>query len=231
MKIYKYLEISNTKESIIWWYTTSVLIIGALLLLFFINKELYIFLSEEDNILENLTALFYCIAGLVLFLSAYKEYRNSSSFKNIILTMLLGLFFIFIAGEEISWGQRIFGFDVPEGIKKINEQEEFTIHNLKIFMTYLGIDQHRLLNVFCFLMGVLIPLVYLISQKIQNTLNRIYFPVLPVSCIAIFFLGIVYGQSVAKLYNHWSHTEVKEFIFSIGFLMFSISLLTKKNKF
>lgn len=230
MKISKYIEISDTKESVLWWSSISLFIVVALFLLYLVNENLYIYLSEEDNLFENLTALFYCIAGLILLWAAFKEYKDSKLFRSIILTLLLGLFFIVIAGEEISWGQRIFGIEASEIIKNINVQEEITIHNLKIFESDLGFDQHRILNIFCLLMGVLIPLAYLISKKIRTFLNLVFLPVAPAACIAIFLFGILYGQFVAKLYPLYSHTEVKEFIFSIGFLMFSVSHLTKKNK-
>ncbi len=38
--------------------------------------------------------------------------------------------FCFIAfGEEISWGQHIWGFESPELLQKINKQQETNIHN------------------------------------------------------------------------------------------------------
>ena len=37
---------------------------------------------------------------------------------------------IFIAGEEISWGQRIFSFSTPEILTAINDQNEFNLHNV-----------------------------------------------------------------------------------------------------
>ena len=46
-----------------------------------------------------------------------------------ILTFLL----TFVAIEEISWGQRIFGFENPEFMKAHNVQQEINIHNLDLF--------------------------------------------------------------------------------------------------
>jgi len=37
---------------------------------------------------------------------------------------------IFIVGEEISWGQRIFGFSTPEALNDINRQGESNLHNI-----------------------------------------------------------------------------------------------------
>ena len=42
------------------------------------------------------------------------------------------MFFIAF-GEEISWGQRIFGIETPEYMRTANVQEELNIHNLELF--------------------------------------------------------------------------------------------------
>jgi hypothetical protein len=37
----------------------------------------------------------------------------------------------FLTGEEISWGQRIFGWETPEALEEINRQGETTLHNIQ----------------------------------------------------------------------------------------------------
>jgi hypothetical protein len=37
---------------------------------------------------------------------------------------------LFVAGEEISWGQRIFGWETPESLAELNRQGETNIHNI-----------------------------------------------------------------------------------------------------
>jgi len=37
---------------------------------------------------------------------------------------------IVAAGEEMSWGQRIFNFQTPDFIARANRQSEFNLHNL-----------------------------------------------------------------------------------------------------
>jgi hypothetical protein len=37
---------------------------------------------------------------------------------------------LFIAGEEIAWGQRIFNIETPDTLKEINAQGEITVHNI-----------------------------------------------------------------------------------------------------
>jgi hypothetical protein len=40
-----------------------------------------------------------------------------------------GLALLLIAGDEISWGQRLFHFETPDSLAEINRQEEVTFHN------------------------------------------------------------------------------------------------------
>ena len=47
--------------------------------------------------------------------------------------VLLALVFIFGALEEVSWGQRLFGWSTPEGLASVNDQQETTLHNITSF--------------------------------------------------------------------------------------------------
>ncbi len=46
---------------------------------------------------------------------------------------LFGVGLVFVAMEEISWGQWFFHYETPESIKAINKQEEMNFHNLPFF--------------------------------------------------------------------------------------------------
>ena len=48
------------------------------------------------------------------------------------VTMLLTLLCLFGAGEEISWGQRLFGLETPDYLKDRNAQGELGVHNLVV---------------------------------------------------------------------------------------------------
>ncbi len=85
----------------------------------------YSALSQEDHWVENLTSGLYLLAGFLLFATAWVE---RSAFPRCIY-ILGGLALVFVAGEEISWGQRIFGFTTPDFLMGLNVQNEFNVHN------------------------------------------------------------------------------------------------------
>ncbi len=82
-------------------------------------------LAHEDSWIESLTVVFLLLAGLLLFATAWVE---SNLFRRC-LYILGGIAMVFIAGEEISWGQRIFEFTTPEFLRGLNRQDEFNVHN------------------------------------------------------------------------------------------------------
>ncbi len=87
---------------------------------------LYFELTKEDYWVENLTALWFFLAGILLFATAAFE-RNPF---RICAYVLCGIAMAFAAGEEISWGQRIFGFSTPDLLMEVNDQREFNLHNI-----------------------------------------------------------------------------------------------------
>jgi hypothetical protein len=91
----------------------------------FAKGDTIIALGKEDGLFEWLTSLIYFISFFLLVLT-FKKNRN-------VFIFLLSLVMFFGAGEEISWGQRIFRIATPESISKINDQHEFNINNLAFF--------------------------------------------------------------------------------------------------
>ena len=90
------------------------------------NPQLYNALTWEDRLVENLTAVWYLCAGVLFFVVAGFEQRGMARG----IYILVGIALVFIAGEEISWGQRIIGYATPDYLLDINDQEEFNVHNI-----------------------------------------------------------------------------------------------------
>ncbi|SHL50473.1 hypothetical protein SAMN05444414_11680 [Roseovarius marisflavi] len=87
--------------------------------------------AAEDHLVENATALFLLIAGLVLARNAL-SLRKRGQWRAMALTGLYAAMFVFAAGEEISWGQRIFGWQSGAFFTQNNYQGETNLHNLMI---------------------------------------------------------------------------------------------------
>lgn len=82
---------------------------------------------KEDRIVEQMQAWSWLGASIFSFMTAWR-YRKEPLWGGLYVLLGLGLFFV--AGEEIAWGQRIFGFETPDDWAEKNLQQETTLHNL-----------------------------------------------------------------------------------------------------
>ena len=83
-------------------------------------------LYAEDGLLEYLTAI-GAVGASILFLISSRINKDWTA--RLILIGLALLFFIF-GMEELSWGQRIFGWETSNAWGDINYQDESNLHNL-----------------------------------------------------------------------------------------------------
>ena len=85
--------------------------------------------------------------------------------------ILLGLFCVFVAGEELSWGQRVLAFQPPEIFLEQNFQQEANLHNVLQNHSVGGfkLDSRFLVALFCVGFGVLGPGVALAWRRRGGT--------------------------------------------------------------
>ena len=88
----------------------------------------YYAFTLEDSWMEYLTAVWFLAAGATLFAAA--RLGGGSKFARS-MYILAGIGLVFVAGEEISWGQRIIVFATPDYLLDINIQKEFSVHNIR----------------------------------------------------------------------------------------------------
>jgi len=86
-------------------------------------------LEGEDGLSEWWSVATYLIAA-GLAAATYWALRNTRHNKLRYLYSVLAVGFFLGAMEEISWGQRLFGWGTPSAFEEINFQDETTIHNV-----------------------------------------------------------------------------------------------------
>jgi len=92
----------------------------------------------EDHLIENLGAIFFFIAALLFFVcyrlsSRCDKDTGHSPPKRSKFYLFLAILFFIGCGEEISWGQRIFGWNSPKIVHELNRQRETNFHNIRLF--------------------------------------------------------------------------------------------------
>ena len=147
--------------------------------------------AAEDGVVEYGTAIALLISSIVLF-------KNGLSIKGragalaVSLTFFYSLLFFFGAGEEISWGQRIFGWETSEAMKEINRQDETNLHNIEF--GGVALTKHLfgpVLTVVILLYLVALPLLYPRVGWVQKTADAMAIPVPGLRHAAIALIGSI----------------------------------------
>ena len=100
----------------------------------FIGISWFDWLRSEDGPLEWIQFIEYALSSLFSLIIFIKK-KNKKEINSIIWLFITFLLFL-IAGEEISWGERITGIGITS-ISNLNVQGETNFHNLPFFHNYL----------------------------------------------------------------------------------------------
>ena len=106
----------------------SLAMAGATTALFLADPTAFHAFAQEDRPLEWASALLLLGAGGVLAVHALRHRRDVFG---LVLAVGLAVVLVVIAMEEISWGQRLFGFATPDSLAELNWQSEFNFHNVQ----------------------------------------------------------------------------------------------------
>jgi hypothetical protein len=190
--------------------------------------------SDEDRPFEYGTSLVYGLASLLFVLMVRRgrfPVQSMQRMGQLILAIgAIGCFFIM--GEEVSWGQRIIGFDTPEAWAEKNYQQETTLHNLdwvyeNLTSSQTGIFKANFFNLVMLGVGFVLPLAALVPW-IRRLSARLAVPIIPLRFCVLFVGGWIYGKYLQPYaIDSNGPPEVREFIYSLGILMFAITGLMR----
>lgn len=119
-----------------------------LAVLFVVARPAFYLLQQEDHVVEWLQfalCLFSAVAAGVALWQLQFSPRVAAAF---LLLLALGCFFL--AGEEISWAQRVIGIETPPALAEANRQSETNLHNIDI-----GLDPQLLFKLASVGLGLL----------------------------------------------------------------------------
>lgn len=114
----------RTAWVVFWLPVLATVLVTASLL----HRPTFVLLTREDSVLEWGQVACFLVAGALAAVAAVRLRGRLP-----VAAVLVGCFAllaVFTAGEEISWGQRIFGWGTPEALSAVNHQDETTVHNI-----------------------------------------------------------------------------------------------------
>jgi hypothetical protein len=198
-------------------------------LLYKVESDTYFRLVAEDGPVEYASFLALWIGAALSGLTAVGALRANVRLGRPIALfhVCFGLFLVFLGLEEISYGQRILGFETPPALAVVNTQGEFNLHNLST-LKWIVQDIVPGLVVKYGLFGWLLRMVGDRLSYDGIGIRPLPAMVFPPWYVAPWFLpfGVWCYVGVccaARTFIVWQDQEPAEMVLAIGFMLFSWS--------
>ncbi|NEW78549.1 MAG: hypothetical protein GZ086_03800 [Gelidibacter sp.] len=194
---------------------------------YFANTDLTYFdevYTVEDGFVENGSAIFLLSASLLLLFRFFKLFKHKDFLWKVGILAMAVVFF-FGAGEEISWGQRIFNMESSQYFIENNAQGETNLHNMVVGETKINkLIFSQLLTVVLVIYLIITPFLYRKLDWVKNLANKFAVPIVQWHHTIAFLIGtglLLFITSTRK----W---EIYEFAFSVIFLLIFINPFNKE---
>lgn len=223
-------ELGISPRKLLWIWSIPVIAIALGIIAAGMGKKAYKLYTMEDGIAEIVQVFLYLTAFVYCWKVTRKLWQTEQKFIAALYGfVLIGLFFMI--GEELSWGQRIFGWETSETLREINKQEETNLHNI-----YGVGSTFKWLQMLVGAYGTILPLLLLKVDFLKR--NRFFSYVIPHYTLIPFFAPLFFwrifrnffdmskaefDQILDGLYFVVSEfNEVMELCFAAGILLFLV---------
>ena len=175
----------------------------------------------EDGYMEWCSVIFLVAAAAISFTRSFSA--SGSRLKRTTL-LAFALLFLFGAGEEISWGQRLLNVESGDFFKQVNSQGETNLHNLTVNGVKLNkLVFGKLLGLGLIIYFIFLPVLYRKVSSVRNLIKNVGLA-LPRNIHIYFFLGVVL---LAELSGSSKKGELTEYA---GTLVFFLIFLKPYNE-
>lgn len=195
-------QLNKNKMKIIFFLLPLFLSLLALFI-FLRSHQLFRVLIKDDYLVEY-TQFFLMIFSALLSFFLHRAWWKKEIILGILFFFLaIGLFFM--AGEEISWGQRLFNLETPEKIAERNLQGELTIHNIDSMFGLV----YRAYMIIGFLGSTAWLFFKLIKQYFSERIKKIFSNLIPDWYLSPYFV-IAFWYNFERFYLNPRGGEVEE---------------------
>ena len=174
-------------------------------------------IRSEDGPLEWLQFFEYLLSSLFAFF-IYLRRKNKKD-MNSLIWLLIAFLSLVIAGEEISWGERLTGIGI-NSISNLNVQGETNIHNLPFFHNYL-LDPF--FEISCIFLGWFGWRKFKNIEAFPDKDLSLYFLLV---ALFYFYFDISWASTTEQIRND---QEIFEFLLSSGIFIHSLRNFKKLN--
>ena len=193
----------------------------------FLPQKILSDMHSENGFLELTQFGIMVFAFLVALIGLFKVYL-SGHFMVFVWLLLGALGSLYVAGEEVSWGQHFIGWSSGDFLMQINDQGETNLHNTS---SWLDQKPRVVLEVLIMTAGILIPVLKSAERvKLPVVFDDIYPPLslVPVACIV---LGVKLSEKMLEALDVVFYTRDSEVIelYSYYYVLLYLIYVTKKT--
>jgi len=179
--------------------------------------------TKEDGFAEYATAFMLFCSSILLFSRFFKLFKSKPLLWKVGI-FLIAFVFLFGAGEEISWGQRIFNIESSKYFLENNAQGETNLHNMVVDGKKINkLIFSQLLTLILILYLIITPILYRKFDTIKQLANMFAVPIVKWHHTIAFLIGtglLILMPSSRK----W---ELYELAFGVIFFLIFLNPLNK----
>ena len=217
----------------LWLWGVLLLLIGIYAVRWYSPVFFERHMASEQGPIENIVVVFL-VPAIVLSILLVKNRGFLPNRKLAIWYGLMGIASLFFAGEEISWGQHWFGWETPEEIAALNDQEETNLHNMS---SWLDQKPRLIVELGAVIGGVLYPLYrYFRRQEFASGSWQYYFWPTWVCFPVCLIIGVIKipdrlfgGQNIPFPFDT-RVSEIQEVYVALAFMIYLLSVWVRIRK-
>ncbi len=170
---------------------------------------------REDGFVENLTIV-PLIVAIVVSARYLLKLRSSRSWAFSLSMLVIIVFAFFVAGEEISWGQRIFQWQSSQYFMANNAQQETNLHNLVVNGEKVNrVIFSRLLSILIGVYFFVIPVLHRKNAAVRKFIDWFGIPIPRLTQIVAAVTMVILLAIIQSAKN----SEIMEFGITLMFLL------------
>ena len=138
-----------------WWLWFPPLMLIVAVSFYLLDRPFYQRWIDGELGLIELATVVVLAPGVVLGALIWRRREQLPDWRLRLWMPLVALGCLYFAGEELSWGQHLLGWQTPEPMQAINDQQETNIHNIS---SWFDQKPRTLLELWVLVGGIVLPL-------------------------------------------------------------------------
>jgi hypothetical protein len=118
-----------------WFWLPFSMVAAIILARYVMPSDMYeYYINEREYGAVELLTPVVLAPGIIFGILALRHWRSLPNFSSRLWILMVTLGALYMAGEEVSWGQWFFMWDTPDTFLEINDQHETNLHNTSSWM-------------------------------------------------------------------------------------------------